>query len=223
MLFLLLRLGFWQLERAEIKDELLNQFAASEAAPPESLSRLMSTDDASQWHYRQARVTGAFIADRQYLLDNRTHEGKAGYHVLTPFDVPGGIVVVNRGWVPVGPDRRVLPPLPVSESSIQLSGRVVPPPNAGVLLGSDGYERDGWPRVVQTVDLERMSQQFEKGVLPALLQLDPTHEACLTCVWRPVGGIGPERHRGYALQWFSLAAVLVVLVAITVRLELRSD
>ena len=36
--------------------------------------------------------------------------------------------------------------------------------------------------------------------------------------WSPYLGIGPDRHRGYALQWFSLAAaVAVVWIVLKVR------
>lgn len=223
MLVLLLRLGFWQLDRAEIKEDLLKRFSELETASTQDLSGLMQDAEASRWHFRRAHTTGSFMSSRQYLLDNRTHEGKAGYHVLTPLAVPGGTIMVNRGWVPVGNDRRVLPTLKIDELPSSVTGRLVPPPRPGLLLGSDGYEQGGWPRVVQAVNLERMSEQLGERLMPALLQLDPAHEACQACIWRPVGGIGPQRHRGYALQWFSLAAALVVLMGMVTWLEFRRE
>lgn len=223
MLTLLLRLGFWQLERAAFKDDLLQRRAAVESMLPQELARMMDDSEASHWFFVAARATGTFLSRQQYLLDNRTRQGQAGYEVLTPFRSAAGTVLVNRGWVPVGDDRRVLPAVAVDESDTVISGVVVPPPRAGLLLGADGYDQAEWPRVVQTVDLERIGQQIGVPLWPGMIRLDQDHEACLTCVWPDVGGISPERHRGYAVQWFSLAVALVVLMAVVARMELRSE
>lgn len=217
----LLRLGFWQLERAALKQESLERFVQSESSGPEVLADLMTHAGAAGWHYRRVVAAGSFMAERQYLLDNRTHEGKAGYYVMTPFVSTEGAVIVNRGWIPVGADRGTLPALPVTRGAVSIAGRLVPPPSSGLLLGSDGYERAGWPRVVQTVELGRMATQLGVRLPPAVLQLDPDSDDCFTCAWRPVAGISPQRHRGYAVQWFSLAAALVGLMGIVVWSELR--
>ena len=221
MLAILLRLGFWQLERAAYKEELGAISQANDSAPAEAPDRLLALGAVQRWRFRQARADGALQVRRQYLLDNRTHRGRAGYHVLALLPgTPAGILV-NRGWVPVGPDRSKLPDLAVPESLAPLTGRLVPPPSPGVLLGPTGHDSASWPRVVQVVDLELMEQALGTDLLPAVLLLDPDQPACYVCDWSPVPGISAERHRGYALQWFALAAALVVIAVVVSVLAVR--
>ena len=225
MLGLLLRLGFWQLDRAAYKDALDASFQRAEDAapvPPRSLLGAGTAED--QWRYRKVSLEGVAGAGRQYLLDNRTHRGRAGYHVLTVVMEGGRGVIVNRGWAPANPDRSKLPALPVESAAARYSGRLVPPPRPGLLLGDAGYGGDRWPRVVQRVELDTMSKELGVELMPAVVLLDPAHPACLVCQWKPGGGVSADRHRGYALQWFSLAVALVVLVGVvTARWVRRRD
>lgn len=213
MLALLLRLGFWQLSRAEYKEAQSARWQQRSASAPIQLSSGQLPED---WLFRAAQANGEFNASRQFLLDNRTHAGRAGYHVLTPFNLGSVSVLVNRGWIEVGPSRAQLPALgPLPDEAVDVSGSLVAPPRPGLILGSTGHEKvtSSWPRVVQTIDLETMAAALGQPLLPALLRLSPSHPACHRCVWAPIGGLDANTHRGYALQWFSLAAALVALCA----------
>ena len=66
------------------------------------------------------------------------------------------------------------------------------------------------------------SQAENLPVAPLVLLLDPDQPGCHVCVWAPVQGIGPDKHRGYAVQWFALAVALVVLCGVVLR-RVRSD
>ena len=211
---LLLRLGFWQLGRASYKDELSRRFAHNEAQPVQAPTRLLQQGDAVLWQFRRTRVEGVFEVNRQYLLDNRTHAGRAGYHVLSVLNTSEGAVLVNRGWVETGGDRTRLPDLTLVDQPVSIVGRLVPPPANGLLLGDTGHESTAWPKVVQNVDLQAMGRQLGVPLLPALILLDASNKACFRCQWQPVAGVGADRHRGYAFQWFSLAVALVVLLAL---------
>jgi len=212
---ILLRLGFWQLGRASYKDELSSRFIHHEAQPAAPPALLLEEPDPGLWQFRRTLAEGAFDVHRQYLLDNRTHAGRAGYHVLSVLRTSQGAILVNRGWLAIGPDRSRLPDLAVTDGTVTIAGRLVPPPAAGLLLGDTGHASTGWPKVVQNVDLQEMGRQLGVPLLPALILLDPSNEACLTCQWQPVVGIGADRHRGYAVQWFSLAAALAALSILT--------
>ncbi|HEY5647678.1 MAG TPA: SURF1 family protein, partial [Pseudomonadales bacterium] len=118
---------------------------------------------------------------------------------------------VNRGWVPVGPDRRRLPDTTVSERDISEQGVIVAPPAAGLDLGPSGYDDGGWPRVVQRVDLARIQAQLGSPLLPFVLRQAPESEHGYVRAWETRSGLSPERHVGYAVQWFSLAAALLGL------------
>ena len=225
MLALLLRLGFWQLSRAEYKEQLEQRSQENSDQIALSLNRGLPESLPSAWLYRRATAMGRFDGSREFLLDNRTYNGQAGYHLLTPLDLGREMVLVNRGWVPVGARREQLPTTqPLSPSMSSVVGVLRTPPRSGLILGSTGHEAKGeWPRVVQTVDLPAMARSLEHPLLPAILLLDGGHPACHVCDWKPVPGMGAQKHRGYAFQWFALALTLVLLCAIVARRYLRRD
>jgi len=99
--------GNWQRDRMEQRLALRAQFEAATAAPPVALPDLR---DWTPWRYRQVVVTGIFDAPHQILLDNKLHDSRSGYQVVTPLTFADGrAVLVNRGWVAGGATRVELP------------------------------------------------------------------------------------------------------------------
>ena len=219
MLGLLIGLGRWQWGRAEEKDALQREFSVRAADQPmrlgDSFGWVSPASDASlaAMRFARVRVQGTYDDRHQYLLDNRVHGGVAGYHVLTALRLEDGAsaVLVNRGWVPVGPSRARLPPIPAPGSRVTVEGLLSPPGRGGLLLGPSGYETGQWPRVVQRVELDRIQSELELVLYPLILLLDADEADGYVRQWRPYHGISPERHRAYAFQWWSLAAALVVI------------
>jgi surfeit locus 1 family protein len=214
MLALLLWAGFWQLDRAEEKRLMQLAQAGRRAAAPVVLTpALLASATPEGLIYRAVEARGRYRSDRQYLLDNRTHNGVAGYHVLTPFILEESKlhVLINRGWLPVGTDRGRLPEVTVTESPLLEEGLIVAPPAAGLVLGSSGYDQEGWPKVVQKVDLQRIQTQIGVKLLPFMVRLSPRSEHGYVRDWHIRQGLSPDRHVGYAVQWFALATALVVL------------
>ena len=214
MLALLLRLGLWQLERAQYKEKLAEQAQQNSTHSPLMAHEIIEQTTAEAWYFRSARVNGRFDPTHQYLLDNRTFDGRAGYHVLSVFTYGTQHLLVNRGWLPVGTDRQVLPDIKINARQQILTGHLAPLPGSGLLLGDTGYGQPGWPKVVQNVELDSMNTQLGFALLPAVLLLDPAHPACLRCRWVAARGLSADRHRGYAIQWFSLAVAFVVLLGV---------
>ena len=223
MFALLLRLGFWQLERADYKEDLAAQVQSNSKHEISKPHEILSSSPDAAWSFRRVQIVGHFDRTRQYLLDNRTSNGRAGYHVLSVFRYGDFNVLVNRGWVPVGDDRRVLPSIGVDDQQIVLNGRLAPLPGSGLSLGESGYDEKNWPKVVQRVELEVMQRQLEVPLLATVLLLDAEHPACLHCQWVAVKGISAQRHRGYAFQWFALAAAFIVLLAAAIFFKGRND
>lgn len=232
MLAMLLQLGFWQLERAIFKEQMQAQASKTAGSDPELAHELLQSLPQDAWYFHPVLAKGTFDAQHQYLFDNRTLDGIAGYHVLSVITYGTNHLLVNRGWVPVGPDRRILPDVrirpsvgPASKLSttgpVAIRGHLATLPGSGILLGETGYNQPGWPKVVQSVDLARMREQLGVALLPALMLLDPQHPACLQCRWQPAKGISAQRHRGYAAQWFLLALALVVLLSVVAYFGFR--
>jgi surfeit locus 1 family protein len=210
---LLISLGMWQLRRGDEKQGLLDAFTLRSQDVPLSIEA--DQTEAAELRYRQVVGQGVYDEVRQYLLDNRTYRGRVGYHVLTPLYLNGSVgVLVNRGWVPIGESRDKLPALPVPEERVSVRGTVLIPTEDAFLVGPAGYETEGWPRVIQRVELKTMTEQLGYRLLPYVVQLDPSEGNGFVREWQAYYGIGPERHRAYAFQWFSLAIALVVLFVV---------
>lgn len=218
LLPLLIGLGIWQLGRAEEKRGIEQLVAARSEAPPMEI-------DASRWSvihqsadtlalaYIPVAMSGRFQGARQFLLDNRTRNGVAGFHVLTVF-VPAGAdggVLVNRGWIPLGERREQTPALPVPSEQLRITGSFGGPTRPPLLLGPSGYEQGQWPKIVQRVELGSMAEQLSMALLPQVVLLDPKAPAGFVREWKPYYGIPVERHQAYAFQWFALAAALAII------------
>lgn len=218
LLLLLTGLGLWQLERAEEKRAIEQTVARRIEAPPLAIdaarwNSIQLSADLSELAYRRVILSGRFEGSRQYLLDNRTRKGVAGFQVLTAF-LPrgaGGGVLVNRGWIPLGERRDQPPSLPAPSVELQISGAFDGPREPLPLLGSSGYEQRQWPKIVQRVELEPMAKQLGISLLPQVVLLDPNAPAGFVREWKPYYGISVERHQAYAFQWFALATALVII------------
>ena len=216
-------LGLWQLDRAGEKERREGMFAERTGDAPirlgERLSSMPPEIEVDWWRYRRVEVAGEALGARQYLLDNRTRNGVAGYHVHVPVLVAGldRLLLVNRGWVETGPRRERRPDVSLGASEMAVSG-IVEFPRRTLLLGDDGYAEPSWPKVVQRIDLDRTARDLDRRVLPFVVLMDAEHPRGFVREWTPYLGLGPERHRAYALQWFSLAAaVAIVWIVLTAR------
>jgi surfeit locus 1 family protein len=211
LLPLFLTLGFWQLDRGQQKAKLQTAFAQQFSQPPVTLAEVNFTDSARS--YQRVIVFGHFDGLHQILLDNQVRGGQPGYHVLTPLRLPeGGAILVNRGWIGLGESRQVLPALVAPTEAVKVTGWLAQPAQPGLKLGDATGSDRRWPRVVPYVDYERLAAILAYPLQPAVILLEPEAPGGYERDWQPrFGGFGPERHQGYAVTWFSLAAALVIL------------
>jgi surfeit locus 1 family protein len=229
LLPILILLGVWQLGRAAEKQSMRADFerritAAPVALDPANWRSTTRAKDSRRLGYTRVVFSGFFSGERQYLLDNRVHNGVAGFEVLTPFDLEDGDlqVLINRGWIPL-PDRRDrLPELSTPRGRVKIGGMIDLEREALPLLGASGYEQTDWPKIVQRVELEQMASQLGSPLVPIVVLLDKEVPGGFVREWKAHYGFPPSRHHGYALQWFSLAVALLVLYVV-VNLERVDD
>lgn len=193
------------------KTELQAAFAAHRDQPPVVLAEIDTADPAN--HFRRVLVSGRYDAAHQILLDNQLREGQPGFHVLTPLRLTdGSAILINRGWVAQAESRQSLPNLPAPAEPVTIIGWLAQPANPGLRMGDAAGSDRRWPRVVLYVDYDRLAAIVGYPLQPALVLLDPAAPEGYRRDWQPrFGGIGPERHQGYAVQWFALAVALVIL------------
>lgn len=220
LLPLLIGLGLWQLGRAQYKEELEAAYAAEET--PLSAS---SVSDPDAQRFRPAVAEGRYEAQRQFLVDNMVRQGRNGFFVITPFRLDhGGLLLVNRGWIPQDARRRPVADLDVAEERRGLQGRVGRLPVAGLdLAAEDEGPAPGWPSVRQFPDLAELAAALGEPVEPWVLLLAPDAPDGYLREWSP-GGLPATQHIGYAVQWFALAAALAAIyVGVNLRRRPATD
>ena len=212
-LFLFISLGLWQLDRAAYKDDIKLRFEARLNADYRQFPAGVSASEPnwSEMEFRKLILQGQYDPGQSMLIDNRIHKGEAGYHVLTPFKLNGGdnIVLVNRGWVALGNSREQLPLIKEPAVDGMIRGIVSIPRSGGFRMGKVSL-KDEWPQVIPFVDIDAMQVQFQNHLFPMTLWLDPEQAGYYRRHWNPVWA-DPEKSRAYAWQWFSFAAISVVL------------
>ncbi|MEE4217266.1 MAG: SURF1 family protein [Xanthomonadales bacterium] len=199
-------LGYWQLQRKAEKEILFDQY---ENAPLMDLSAAASDGK----RFAQVEGYGRFDPARHILLDNRIFNGRAGVHVLTPFTLGDGqTILVNRGWLPMPPDRRTLPAVPTDGGPRVVSGRLNRLTTAGPRLGdADSLDPAQWPQLVTYLDREPLEEALGTALFPWLLQMDAGLEGGFEDRQWKAAVMGPETHGAYAVQWFALAGAAVII------------
>jgi len=206
---LFVALGNWQSRRAEEKVEAQRRIDALAAAAPAGLpATLVST---SEYAGRRVTVRGEYAPKHTVFIDNRVHNGVAGYQVVTPFRIDGADVhvLVNRGWVAAGPRRDRLPEIVVPKGLQTIEGLAVVP-------GGRTYELapDATPGPVrQHLDIERIGAETGLRLQPLVVQLTSDAKDGLVRAWeRPDAGV--NTHRAYALQWYALALLTAIVYVV---------
>lgn len=206
-------LGSWQLRRGAAK-EALRATLANPAAAAERLSA--STPPPRALELRRVQVTGAYLPDRQLLQDGQSLRQRPGYHVWTPLRLPdGALIMVDRGWIPL--DRAGFDgTTPAGEVALRGFWRALPEP--GLRLGEPGpcAPAPGYPATVLYPTAAELDCLLGQAVLPGLLLLDADLPGGYAREWSDFG-FPPERHYGYAVQWFALAAAAVAIFFVVNR------
>jgi surfeit locus 1 family protein len=207
-----MQLGFWQLRRAEQKEQLQNAFERGQ----QSTLTLTAENMVAVERYQQVRAAGHYLSARQILLDNMpSAQGRPGYRVLTPFVLASGpVLLVDRGWIPMG-DRDSLPSLDVEESARTITGRIAQLPRPGLRMGEQRQDAGGdWPRVLNFPEQTTVEATLEQPVAPHILLLDPTNADGFERQWNIHSRFSPDKHIGYAVQWFAFAVCAIVIFLI---------
>lgn len=211
-------LGVWQLGRAQLKRDMLAQQQAHREAAAlgwDELRDAAARGTLASLHGRAVRLSGRWEPQTTVLLDNRPRQGRAGYVAVTALraDHAPVAVLVQRGWLPRRvDDRTAVPALATPEDvEVVVEGRLAPPPSRLFQLGPDS---EGPIR--QNIEIAVAASQWRLPLLDASIQQTgplPERSAeglVLERDW-PVVAVAPEKHLGYAVQWFALAGLIAAL------------
>lgn len=215
-------LGNWQLTRAHEKEAMLAG-ATRILAERKPVPLSAATDPVRSGTYDWARGNGRFASLPAILLDNQNHQGRAGVRVFRVFQPDAAPpLLLELGWLPLPGDRK-LPSIARVEGPMQVAGLLAPPPSAGIATAVVAPQADG-NLLVTRLDHDLLARALALPTLaPRVLRLDPA---------MPIGysrdldvlpnTLPPERHLGYAVQWFGLAiAVFVTALVLSLRKRRR--
>jgi surfeit locus 1 family protein len=154
-------------------------------------------------------VEGEFAPKYTVYLDNKTRRGKAGYEIVSPLKIRGSSshMLVNRGWIEAGKTREVLPEVRTPAGELRIEGIALDRlPKVLNLENSKG-------RVRQNLDIVEFAAETGLRLEPRVIEQHSDLPDGLARDW-PRHDAGIEKHEGYALQWYSLAALAVVLAIV---------
>jgi len=223
----MVNLGFWQLRRLDERRAFNAVVEASYDSTPVPFDQLVDRDwradtdglgavDDSGIAWRPVTVSGTYDESASLRVVNRSQYGRAGDNLVVPLLLDDGrVVLVNRGFVPLGVDD---PPLPGTE--VEVLGRLRPSEERSAVGARD--PSDGLLTEVQRLDLVRLSRQFT-DLAPVYLELVSSSPAEADGLPQPVvrPDLSEGSHLSYAVQWFIFAGAVVVGWVLAVRLSIR--
>ncbi len=217
---LLVKLGFWQLERGNEKRWLEQTITARADAPYQHINAVLEKND-----WREESVIGIKVEAEVtpeplplILLDNQTHDGKVGYlafQIVSMSQEPTTLTLLELGFVRGGQTRSELPQVESLVSPQVITGRLYR--KSSNPLSTDLMAEMGNPMRVQNLNINQLSQQLNIELMPTVIQPDNLEAWPYPFPWNPLP-LTSAKHFGYSFQWFAMAGVfLLITVLIFVR------
>ena len=217
-----IRLGIWQLDRLEGRRAFNTQVETMRALPALDLNQ-ESPFSIDKMEWRAVQVSGVYDFENQIAIRNQYHDNQYGYHLLTPlrFNPSTGpigqsgqatAVLVDRGWIPVDSNSASDDWRKYDEAGkVNVTGQIRlgagKPAFGGVadVIPENGERLEVW----NNADLAGIAAQMPYPVLPVYIQPNPdVDDVEPPIAFQPQIELTEGPHFGYALQWFTFAAIL---------------
>ena len=198
-------LGFWQLQRMAQKQQRLDSITEKQQKETVGLLTALQLNDP-----RDVDVNFTGNVDNQHLIlvDNQVVDSQVGFDVIAPVLTNVGWILVNFGWVAAPNLTRTLPSVEVAAGESHLRGKISEP-SLNPFVRDPASVNQTFPALVQQVSVPRIQQMLDRKLQPYVIELtgeDSVFERRYT-----PGVMPPEKHLGYAIQWFALAVAAVVV------------
>ncbi len=208
---LTISLGFWQLDRAAQKKEILQAQSMQQELEP--ISNGEWQEDRAN-HLRRVVLQMNLDPDKYLLLANRLMDGQVGYEVISLgyLSTQGGTpILINRGWVEASLDRSQLPEIK-TPVGLQLVTGYYYCPEANSMIRQSAEFDGNWPAILYAVDTSAMQVVFNASERPLAceVRIDPSSPLSFKVRWEVVNQT-EAKHIGYAVQWFLMAFALIIL------------
>jgi surfeit locus 1 family protein len=223
LLFILfLKLSHWQWQRAQTKIEQIACYQAQRQRPPltqQDLPDIALTPE--KFRYHPIQLQGTLDNAHHILLDNQIEAGQVGYRLLTPLINQDNnyAILIDQGWLPRGNHRDVLPQLPTLNVPLSLTGYLDQRSNNRFIQQTIEAPDHRWPLRVQQLTWTVIESKLGQPLLPLYVQIESNEYPALS---KPrIGGLSPQRHQGYAVQWLALAITVAIIYLLMLKRQLR--
>ena len=210
-LIILLALGTWQVQRLEWKNQLIHDFETRATADP---IELPLGAIAPEMEFRRLSLTGEFDHDREIFLTGRTYEGNAGFHIVTPFRLTDGrIILINRGWVSESYRDPAKRGFTLVEGETNIAAILRFPGKKGYFVPENEPDNGFWFTLVpaQMVAHLGLGVAAESDIYAAALRTSDK-------ISLPIGAKTETNlrnsHLGYAITWYGIACALIGVYAV---------
>ncbi|MCX4026704.1 SURF1 family protein [Endozoicomonas sp. SM1973] len=205
-------LGIWQVSRAYEKESLQNSFIKKSDGDPVDFEKIVkeaANKQEKDINYQHVKLTGQYIKNKHLLLDNQIVNGKPGFNVISAFVTKANqLILVDRGWLGPIINRDKIPEIPETTQQLELTGLLFNQLPKPFLLAKESLSTD-WPKIIQALDKKQLKSIFNLKDF-YLLRLHIPQAGAFIPHYKPIN-ITPEKHWGYAIQWFSIAFIIFVL------------
>lgn len=209
------RLGIWQLDRLKQRRAFNAHVYAVRAEPALDLPASAGDEDLPDMEYRAAQATGRYDFGHQVAIRNQYYNNQYGFHLITPLVMSDGeAVLVDRGWIPADGNTT-----PANWHNYDLTEQATVHGIIRVSQSTPGFGGIADPTLTPGqksmdlwiyVNIPRISQQMPYPILPVYIQLDPDPSRTTPPIpFQPELDLSEGPHQGYAIQWFSFAALLL--------------
>ncbi|PFG58364.1 cytochrome oxidase assembly protein ShyY1 [Vibrio sp. ES.051] len=213
---LLVKLGFWQLERGEEKQALEQAILARADNAYQRLGVVLEENDWREGSIIGTKVKADVIPEPLpvILLDNQTYQGSVGYlafQVVSIVEEPSTYALLELGFVEGTSDRSLLPKVTKLDAPTFITGRLYR--KSANPLSSELMPEVGDAIRVQNLNIAQLNQLLNIELMPAVLQPDNLKNWPYDFPWNPLP-LNSAKHFGYSIQWFSMAGVFLLLTLI---------
>jgi surfeit locus 1 family protein len=203
---LLCYLGEWQIHRYHFKQELLRSYQQNKLSPPLPFTQIKSEKNISP--FQRVAVSGHYVNELTMLLQNRPYHDQNGFEVITPLKITDddALLLVDRGWVA---GNQSAPEVAAALDAEKISGEIKLLNEHQFILGDNILNVEAKPLLMQKIDFKELEKVTHHAYYPYLLRLSANEPNGFIRDW-VVTVVQPERHLGYAVQWFAMAFVLLI-------------
>lgn len=202
-------LGVWQLNRGLEKKLLLEQKHTQTHQSELNESKLNTLMPNPSLNWQKISLDGEFDNEHLFLIENKRYRDQMGYHIIVPIKTSSGYFLVNRGWMPKPNNDERFKLAPITDK-VTIRGHLYWPKHNWFIF-TNAPKEHAWPMKVLEVDIPAFEQVLNYKLYPMVVNLhsDSNHALIIPTTSHEL--LTPERHWGYAAQWFSFAALLIGL------------